>query len=606
MNSHIPTTCETTTLTSGSPPPRRAFRSRSRAHSHSRIAGLALAAVLGASGADATAKTITVGWDLSGGFTIGPNQTRSIGQALALSQNGDVILVYPGIYREHGLDFHGKAVVLRSSNGPSVTTIDCAQAGRAFDFHTGESAASEISGFTIANGNVVAGQEAGGAIRVLSCSPTLTQLVLTNNSAFHGGAIYLEATGTPTVSNCRFVGNKAVGDSGGGLHCGGALLTLTDCTFTGNKATYGGGGAFVEAWTSVTIARTTFEGNTATYDGGGLEILYPGATVNDCTFTGNRSGSHGGAMYSYGTALPGGSMRLWNGKVLYSLAVNRCVFKGNQTTDTSDYYQGGGAMCHYASNPVVTDCTFTDNSSLFFGGAVLNKGYDPSYPTDPLYVNCRFSANRAAIGGAVYNDSTGTNAPTFMNCTFSRNIAVEKWGAGGGALGTEWSSTTLINCTFAANHAPGPGGAIEEWNQAPGGSLKLVNCILWGDSKPELDLDPGSLHSITYSDIQGLGYPATPDPVTHNFEADPLFVAAPNAGPDGIWATADDRVGDLHPDATVTILFGTLSHPSISPVLNRGNNSAIAGLTIDLDHKPRIQSSTIDLGAYENQGIKYQ
>jgi len=75
------------------------------------------------------------------------------------AQVGDTVLVADGVYTGEGnrdIEFHGRDIVLRSENGPEVTSIDC-QASKSdlhqgFNIHLGETPACRIEGFTVTNG----------------------------------------------------------------------------------------------------------------------------------------------------------------------------------------------------------------------------------------------------------------------------------------------------------------------------------------------------------------------------------------------------------------------------------------------------------------------
>ena len=60
---------------------------------------------------------------------------------------------------DHDLDFGGKAITLRSENGPETCIIDCEGAGRGFYFHSAESGETVVDGFTIRNGSAASGAE---------------------------------------------------------------------------------------------------------------------------------------------------------------------------------------------------------------------------------------------------------------------------------------------------------------------------------------------------------------------------------------------------------------------------------------------------------------
>jgi hypothetical protein len=65
----------------------------------------------------------------------------AIQEGIDAAVDGDTVLVADGTYRHAGnknLNFNGKAIAVRSENGPLNCVIDCDQDGRGFYFHNGE------------------------------------------------------------------------------------------------------------------------------------------------------------------------------------------------------------------------------------------------------------------------------------------------------------------------------------------------------------------------------------------------------------------------------------------------------------------------------------
>ena|SRR5882762_8467466 len=62
-----------------------------------------------------------------------PADQPTIQAAISAAQNGDTILVSPGTYAEN-IDFIGKAITVKSTNGAKVTIIDAHQVGPAATF----------------------------------------------------------------------------------------------------------------------------------------------------------------------------------------------------------------------------------------------------------------------------------------------------------------------------------------------------------------------------------------------------------------------------------------------------------------------------------------
>ena len=184
-------------------------------------------------------------WD---GGTCGPKQTIQAG--IDAADSADTVIVAGGIYTGAGnknLDFGGRAIIVRSVSGPQNCIIDCADDGRGFHFHNGETQTSVLDGFTIANGN----DWYGAGIHCSFSSPTIVNCVITGCQAYYrAGGVHL-GDSAAALQNCIITGNTAA--YGAGLYCdnsvSGDVPTITNCTITGNTADYTGGGVYF-TWSS--------------------------------------------------------------------------------------------------------------------------------------------------------------------------------------------------------------------------------------------------------------------------------------------------------------------------------------------------------------------
>ena len=218
----------------------------------------------------------------------------SIQDAIDAAVDTDEIIVAPGTYFET-INFLGKAVTLRSSDGPGVTIIDAQGSGTVVTCNTGEGPGTVLDGFVITGGDSPFG---GGLLNVFS-SPTVTNCTFLGNSESGMRNIGGFGPANPTVTNCTFLGNVAVSD-GGGMFNDASSPTVTDCTFVGNSATGDGGGMYNTGGSNPTVTNCTFSSNSA-FDNGGAG-MYNGndsnPTVISCTFDGNSAGDHGGGRRS--------------------------------------------------------------------------------------------------------------------------------------------------------------------------------------------------------------------------------------------------------------------------------------------------------------------
>jgi predicted outer membrane repeat protein len=184
---------------------------------------------------------------------------------------------------------------------------------------------------------------------------TLTDTVLTNNTAYDGGAIYagdgcrVEATRVVFSDNsaeddggtlCSFDGGAVVLSNvtieGGSARDGGAIylfrstsLDIEDSVFQGNTASMIGG-AIVNYESSMTIGQTTFIGNRA--DDGGAILNIGDAALDRVSFTDNAA-EVGGAVFAYSSATTSGTQCSFSGNGPDDVAVGATSFTFDETID---------------------------------------------------------------------------------------------------------------------------------------------------------------------------------------------------------------------------------------------------------------------------------
>jgi hypothetical protein len=123
-----------------------------------------------------------------------PSQYPTIQAAIFAAVDGDVVIVADGVYTGPGnrdVDFGGKLLTVRSESGPESCIIDCqASSGnrhRGFYFHTNETAAAVLDGFTIQNGyapyNEPCYYSGGGILCQYNANPTIRNCILRENHA---------------------------------------------------------------------------------------------------------------------------------------------------------------------------------------------------------------------------------------------------------------------------------------------------------------------------------------------------------------------------------------------------------------------------------------
>ncbi|MHC4283159.1 MAG: choice-of-anchor Q domain-containing protein [Planctomycetota bacterium] len=504
-----------------------------------------------------------------------PSEYKTIQSSLDAAVNGDIVLVADGLYSGDGnrdLDFNGKSITLRSENGPESCIIDCNgtenDPHRGFYFHSGEDADSVLEGFTIINGYSKPSLP-GGAISCNYSNPLISNCILINNvSGYSAGAMY-NTLSSPTLIDCIFTDNSARRHGGGMYNSNESSPTLTNCKFLGNLAEdplYGcGGGMFNIFNSNPTLINCAFNENRANYIGGGMYNDESSPTVNNCTFSRNASETNGGAIFN------------WLGNPM----ISSCTFNDNST----DYY--GGAISSFGSASTLSNCLFIENIANYGGGMDI-------YRSSPTVTKCTFSRNLANYdGGAIFN--YGDSHPRLASCTFSGNYANSK----GGGIHNDGNILELISSTFVGNLAPF-GAALScdsRYSQYPS-KLQVTSCIFW-DFGNEIWNNNSSIISITYSDVQG-GWPGE-----GNFEADPCFVEPgywePPLPPPPPPPCCPALMASYINTARNYFWFDGDYHllPD-SPCIDAGDPNYIADPNeTDLDGRLRVFGGRIDMGAYE-------
>jgi uncharacterized repeat protein (TIGR01451 family) len=303
------------------------------------------------------------------------------------------------------------------------------------------------------------------------------------------------------------------------------------------------------------------------------------------------------------------------------LVASNFIFTGNQADITNAVIDGnnaGGSLIRFVTGEVADArlVGFTVRRGLanatttFFGGGIFINGASPTLQwlrietclanitggggggvfmrnSNATMDHCIVRNNRGFRGGGI--SVWENSSPQITNCLVHNNTANE-FGGGMEVRFHNHPNLRISNCTFANNlcspSAVNGGGALAMRNN--GAAAFLSNCILWGNTSPQISATTGNAQflTLTHCDVQG-------------GQSGQQLQIAPNLTV--IW-------GPANIDQNPLFLSSTDFHLNpASPCLETGNNIYTTATAQDLDNTARIQdadnngTATVDMGPYEAQ-----
>ena len=243
---------------------------------------------------------------------------------------------------------------------------------------------------------------------------SITNSYFKSNTAFQGGAIYLQSI----TSN----------------------LMIRNTSFVRNYVTYSGGAIDKELSIGYTfIQNSTFIENIANYQGGAIALGGSIHTYFDqCKFMNNYA-SRAGALF---------------GSNIKDLILSNSLFLKNKCRVV-----GAGVYLYSASDIKVSGCEFLKNinddnmTTVHNGGGIYMSLCEKT-----MIENTKFHDNYAWKGGAIYYESSNSFT-SIETSIFFNNIV--KYDGGAIWMGTNHTHFNVFNSTFDSNQAlEGSGGAI--------------------------------------------------------------------------------------------------------------------------------------------------
>ncbi len=272
------------------------------------------------------------------------------------------VIVYPGTYRE-ALDLGDADIVLLGVEGSDATVVDAdGQNAPALTIAGGQTSDTVVEGFTFAGGAGASEETSeatdcgsgvictdyyttycGGGIYVSGSDPTLAELTIVENSlteasstssgnddyfvySYGGGACFVDSAATLT----SVIVEDNFADQGGALYVDEtSVLELSQSRLSANTST--NGGAIMVDGGSMTLSNVLTTWNSATTEGGGLYVVDGAVAALNVTIGGDDAPS-GGSV-----ALSGTSTVLIRNSIMYGSATGDGVAVGSSAVYSGTY-----------------------------------------------------------------------------------------------------------------------------------------------------------------------------------------------------------------------------------------------------------------------------
>lgn len=263
-----------------------------------------------------------------------------------------------------------------------------------------------------------------------------------------------------------------------------------------------------------------------------------------------------------------------------SQRINFGCGQANETILSGDIGENGNAAdnCYHVISNINTGLT---SETLLNGVTITGGTADAANPhhrgggvnfiaSSPTVRQVVFTGNYAQQGGGAFNQSSTAQ---YYDCLFFSN----QGSTAGGGLRNNSSSVTVTNCTFAENTGGYlGGGGVDNWNS----NTTYNNCIFWGNTSP------------SGNQLHGWGTGTT----TLNYSC------YSNGTNDAVFAESSVLVATNY-NITTYPFFTNYEDNDFricgnSPARNSGSN-AYNPNNYDIEGRPRIQDTIIDMGAYE-------
>lgn len=395
-----------------------------------------------------------------------------------------------------------------------------------------------------------------------------------------------------------------------------ANTTILSGDFNGNDTDTNGNGIFDfgQGENAYFVVLAYNLDNTALIDGFRIVSGTADGTASFTLGTYSVNTANGGAINNIASNLIVRNTKFYNNSASFGGGMTNkgaCYPKIENCEFTYNYAAYGNSIhANDASLITINNCTFTSNR----GSGVLSSLNN----TVQKATNCTFSYNSGPSGGVLYNNNT-CNA-VFMNCKMSYNTVSS---SGGAIYNTNYSTVTMYNTLIYKNFAV-YGGAVYNVTNA---YVNSINCTYYGNNASTqggafyCSESPDNMFMKTYNTIiYGNTSPSYPNWYKEYYTSSNIHVKnsiIQGSGGSTAWntfyGTNDGNNLDVNPQFLNTTQDSedfrlNTSSPGIDASYNlllnlpNGNNSWTAADT-DVYGNSRLVGAGVDIGAAENGAV---
>jgi ATP-dependent protease HslVU (ClpYQ) peptidase subunit len=383
-------------------------------------------------------------------INVGSGETyTTIQSAVNAAGNGDILLLAAETFTEQNIAIANKSLSIIGVSPTSTIVQAHAVAGsatdRVFNITNGSYAEANQNTFeklTIRHGNVA--RKAGGlyaqntTLRLKDCSIESNNTTTPVDAGYYGdggGGIQLENSNLIS-ENCTFYDNHHISSYKSDMMGGGAIaffpndqvnyMEITNCTFSGNSSGAHGGAIMNKPTITndISITNSTFVGNSAQY-GGAYMQMGSGANPQPIYLTNSLF---------YGNSAPLGGSQMYSQQAT-NWTVNNCLIEDTSAGGLAGVYTD----CIVGQDPLLGTLTdnggFTKTISIGAGSPAINSGTTTSLLLDQREFSIVGNRDIGAYeyGGAIplsgdadlsdLTTTAGVLSPTFAKGTIAYTTA---------------------------------------------------------------------------------------------------------------------------------------------------------------------------------------